>query len=99
MDDIGIGRSMANLTYVIIVFAGVIGLIVLIRKKIIVGSIFWTSLFLNLFFYLFLMGKYFLYPEFCYPIINKYWPIINILLLVFLIFYYFKNKNVKSKNN
>lgn len=46
------------------------------------------------------MGNYRLYPRFVYPIINEYWPLVNLALFVLLIINFVKQKYAeKEKNN
>lgn len=98
MDDIGLGNAIANLIYLIIIAFGISGLVVLLKKKFFRGAFFWSSSILNLFFYFYLMGNYRFYPKMLYPIVNKYWPILNFLWLIFLIRNYLSIKNAKTKN-
>jgi hypothetical protein len=97
MDDIGLGSTIANLIYLIILCLGVGGAWFFIKRKNIVGLIFWISFVLNLFSYLYFMGNYRFYSKGLYPIINNYWPWINLVLLIFLIIKFIKNKNAKTK--
>jgi len=98
LDDIGLGKAIANTIYLIIGAVGILVAWILLKKKFILGVAFWISSILNFLAYLFFMGNYRLYPNFFYPIINKYWPWINLALLIFLIINYVKNKNA-NKNN
>lgn len=92
IDSIGLGKSIANLIYFLVIIIGISGLWIFLKKKYILFSIFLTSLISNLFLYLFLMGEYQYYSHYIYVFINKYWPLINILIFLIIIIKYFKNK-------
>lgn len=94
LDDLD-KTNLVIFVYLIIFLIGFFGVRFFIKKKIIFGAIFWISSILNLFFYLYLMGNYRFYPKFVYPIINEYWPLVNIALFLYLIFIYFKQKYIK----
>jgi hypothetical protein len=98
LDDIGLGNTLANLIYVVILIFGILGAWFFVKRKIIEGVIFWISSILNFLFYLYLMGNYSLYPKLFYPIVNKYWPWINLVLLILLIVNYLRNKKKNSQN-
>ena len=97
LDDIGLGSAIANLIYLIIILVGILGLWFFLRKKMISGAIFWTSAVLNFFAYLYFMGNYVFYNKIVYVVVNKYWPWINIILLILLIIRYVKRRNAKAK--
>lgn len=97
LDDVDV-TGIISLVYVVIFIVGIFGIRFFIKKKIITGAIFWASLILNILFYLYLMGNYRLYPKFIYLTINKYWPWINLILLVILIIGLIKNKYAKKEN-
>ena len=97
LDDVDV-TGVTSLLYIIIFIVGTFGVRFFIKKKIILGAIFWASFVLNLFFYMHLMGNYRLYPKFIYLTINKYWPLINLTLLVILIIRLIKNKYAKKEN-
>lgn len=97
LDDIGLGSAVANIIYLIIIAVGFAGAWFFIKKKNIVGIIFWISLVLNFLFFLYFMGSYMFYPGYFNLIINNYWPWLNLGLLVILIISYIKNKNAKTK--
>ena len=96
LDDLNT-TGATNLMYFLVLATGIIGVWFFIKKKIFLGIIFWSSSILNLFFYLYFMGNYRLYPKNLYPIINSYWPWINVVLFIALIISFIKNKNVKTK--
>jgi len=99
LDDVDV-TGIISLVYVVIFIVGIFGVRFFIKKKAIFGAIFWISLILNFFFYLYLMGNYRLYPRFVYPIINEYWPLVNLALFVLLIINFVKQKYAeKEKNN
>lgn len=98
LDDIGLGKAIANTVYVVIILTGFFGAWFFQKKKLISGLIFWVSFVLNIFFYLFLMGNYRLYPKIIFPIVNKYWPLLNIALLFILIIGIVKNKYAKKES-
>jgi len=97
LDDIGLGNVMANIIYLIVVAIGIIGLWFFIKKKIIWGIIFWISLILNFFCYLYFIGNYRLYPKFFYQVINKYWIWLDCVLFILLIISFIKNKYAKEE--
>ena len=97
LDDIGLGSAIANVIYVLIFLIGFWGARFFINKKMIFGAIFWASLILNFFFYLYLMGNYRLYPKFIYPAVNRYWPMINVVLFIIAIILFVKKKYVNKK--
>jgi len=99
LDDIGLGNIIADIIYLVVIAIGIIGVWFFVKKKTITGVIFWISLSLNFFCYLYFMGNYRIYPKFFYPIINNYWPWINIGLFILLIINFIKNKYAKEKNN
>lgn len=92
IDSIGLGNAIANFIYLILVIALFWGFWFFIKKRNVFGVIFWISSILNFFFYMFLMGNYRFYPKYFYPIVNKYWPLINLGLFVLLIILYRKQK-------
>jgi hypothetical protein len=95
LDSIGLGKSIANLIYLVVFILIFIGTWFFVRKKNIFGVIFWISINLNALFYLYFMGNYRLYPKFFYLIVNNYWPWINIGLFILLVFNYIKNRRKK----
>jgi len=98
LDDIGLGNTMANVIYFIIFIFGIFGTWFFLKRKNIFGVIFWISSVLNFFFYLYFMGNYRLYPRIFYPIVNNYWPLINLGLLILLVINYIRRKkNTSSK--
>ena len=97
LDDIGLGKAIASFIYLFIFIIGIGGVILLCKRKMILGLIFWISSVLNFFFYLYFMGNYRLYPKIFYPIINRYWPWINVGLFILLIINFIKNKYVKKE--
>lgn len=97
LDDIGLGSAIANAIYAFLVAVAIIGFIIFFRKKIYATAIIWSSIILNIFFYLFFMGIYINYPSFLYPLINKTWPLLNIILVIILIFKLIKNKDAQTK--
>jgi hypothetical protein len=96
LDDIGLGSAIANIIYLILFVSIVVGAWVSIKRKAFLFSVFWISSILNLFFYLHFMGRYVFYPKFFYPIVNKYWPLINFGLFVLVIANYIIDKRRKS---
>jgi hypothetical protein len=96
IDDIGLGNAIASYIYLAILVFGAWGIYVLFKKKYYVGCVFLFSLSLNFFLFLFLMGKYWLYPKGIYNIVNKYWPLLNLILLVILIISIIKNRGFKK---
>ncbi|HPN96274.1 MAG TPA: hypothetical protein PLK35_00760 [Candidatus Moranbacteria bacterium] len=92
IDSIGLGKSIANIIYAVIFIVGLGGCWVFVKRKNIIGIIFCISFTLNLFLYLYLIGNYNLYLKIIYLIINKYWPILNIILFLILIINYLKIK-------
>ncbi|OGI29206.1 MAG: hypothetical protein A2288_00335 [Candidatus Moranbacteria bacterium RIFOXYA12_FULL_44_15] len=99
LDSIGLGNAIANVVYLILLALGVGGAWILFKKKIIWGMFFWASTALNFFAFLYFMGNYRLYPKITYILINKYWPWLNLLLLILLIINFLKNKYAKTKSN
>ncbi len=92
LDNYGPGIVMAYLTYVLVIIFGIALMIKFIKRKEFLKAVFSTSVFANLFFYMYFMGKYFFYPKYIYLFINNYWPIINGALLAWLIWDYYRNK-------
>ncbi len=90
---------LSNTIYFCVLVLALGGIIFFIKKKMFIGVFFWASLILNLFFYLYFMGNYRFYPKIVYTAVNKYWPWINLALLVLLIINFLKNRNAKEKNN
>ncbi|PJA87247.1 MAG: hypothetical protein CO141_00470 [Candidatus Moranbacteria bacterium CG_4_9_14_3_um_filter_42_9] len=99
LDDIGLGSAIANLIYLIIITAGFIVAWFFFKKKLIFEAIFSISATLNFFFYLYFMGNYRLYPKFFYPVVNKYWPWINVAFLALLIVNYIKKRNAETNQS
>lgn len=97
MDGIGLGSAIATLIYLILTAIGIAGLILFLIKKTFLGALIWISLACNIFSILFLMGKYAHYYKNTYFLINRIWPAINLLLIIFLIINSIKNKNAKAK--
>jgi len=97
LDDIGLGKVITNFIYLFIFIAGSGGAILLYKRRVIIGLIFWVSSILNFFFYLYFMGNYRFYPKIFYPIANKYWPWINVGLFILLIINFIKNKYVEKE--
>jgi hypothetical protein len=96
LDDIGLGKAIADTIYLIIIVAGICGFWLLIKRKKTLGAIFWTSLTLNVLFYLFFMGKYSFYPKTLYLAITSIWPLVNLGLFCLLLFNLFKNKHTSK---
>ncbi len=90
---------LSNTIYLGVFILAVGGVIFFVKKKTFVGVFFWISLMLNLFFYLYFMNNYRFYPKIVYTAINKYWPWINLALLILLILNFFRNRYAKTKNN
>ncbi|MFZ2188021.1 MAG: hypothetical protein WAV73_00455 [Candidatus Moraniibacteriota bacterium] len=99
LGDSGIGNAIVSLIYFILAIVGVVGAWIFLRRRIFLGAFFWISSLVNFFFYLYFMGYYRLYPHIIYPIVNRYWPWINLGLFSWLIINFFRNKNVKAKND
>ena len=95
LDDIGLGSAIAKSIYATLFLIGGGGMWFCIKNKNIIGTFFCPSLILNLFFYLYFMGNYVFYPKYFYPIINSYWPWINLGLFVLLIANYIRSKKNK----
>jgi hypothetical protein len=89
--------SIAYSIYFLLALIWLAGTLFLFKKKKILGLTFWTLLALNIFFYLYFMGNYRFYPKAFYPIVNNYWPWINVALFILLILNFIKNKYAKSK--
>jgi hypothetical protein len=85
--------------YLFIFALGLVGAKFFVKRKNIIGIFFWVSSVLNLFFYLYFMGNYRLYPSYFYPIVNKYRPWINLALFILLIINFIKNKYAKKEIN
>ena len=88
IDSIGLGETIANLVYLLILFMAIIGsiLFLIFRKKVI--AIIWLSVFLNFLSFLYFLGTIH------YTFLNLtvfIWPILNILLII----YYIKTKPKK----
>ena len=89
----------------IIIIALIIALIIsviayLFSKKIIAG-VFLMSILCNIILYVGLdynLAKIY-NISLLFKFASTYWPYINLLLLAFIVFNYFKNKNVKIKKN
>ncbi len=96
LDDIGLGNAIANTIYLIIILLGIGGAWFFIRRKNKVCSIFWISITLNFFAYLYFMGVYSFYPKYFYFTINQYWPWLNVAFFVLLIIN-FSKKNDQTK--
>lgn len=99
LDDIGLGNAIANIIYIMVFAAGIVGVWFFVNRKNKTGVIFWTSFTLNFFSYLYLMGNYIFYPKYLYPVVNKYWPLLNATLFILLIINFIKNKNAKTKGD
>lgn len=97
LDDIGLGSAIANAVYVFLIVVAIIGFVGFFRKKVYVRAVTWFSVFLNVFLYFFLMGRYIDYPHFLYTLINTVWPLLNIVLIIISLINLIKNKNVKTK--
>jgi len=95
-DNIGLGSAIANVTYLFIILVGILGIWFFLKKKIILGVIFWISATLNFITYLYFMGNYRFYEKFLYIAVNKYWLLVNALLFILLIIKL--TKNAKTKN-
>lgn len=96
IDDIGLGSVIASYIYLVILILGIWGVFRLFKKKYYVGCVFLFSFCLNLFLFLYLIGKYRLYSEVVFEIVNKYWPIFNLVLLVIFIISIIKNRGFKK---
>jgi len=96
IDDIGLGSAIASSIYVAILIIGICLAVFFLKRKKYIGLVLSVSLFSNLFLFLFLMGKYGFYPGISYALVNKYWPIINIFLLVVFIISIIKNRGLKK---
>lgn len=96
LDDIGLGEAIANLIYLILIAIGMGGVWLFLKKKSIFGVLFWLSFILNILAYLYFMGSYGFYSKIIYLLINKYWPWINLALLILLILNFLKGKYAKN---
>lgn len=96
LDDVDI-TGILVLIYLAVIFMGITGIWFFLKKKMILGVIFWASTTANFFCYLYFMGNYRLYPKIFYPVINKYWPWINLVLFILLIVNFIKNKYAKKE--
>ena len=92
MDSIGLGSALEYSAYIILFAILVISLLFTIRRKMFFASIFILSSILNIFFLMKLMGNYYKYPNFLYLIVHNYWPWINLVLFLWLVFNYFRRK-------
>lgn len=97
MIDVGIGHAIASLIYLVLLLLFITGFVILLKKKNFIGAIVWMSVLFNIFFILFLMGNYRLYPYISYNLINIIWPSINGFLIVIMLVKYLRNKNAKTK--
>ena len=82
--------------YGLLLLVFIFGLTLLTKRKMILGIIFWVSVIFNGFLYIYLMGNYRFYPKGLYMLINKYWPILNLVLLIILIISIIKNRGLKK---
>lgn len=85
MDDIGLGRALASVLYLFILFITITGagLLIFLKKK--KFAFWWVSVMANVFAFLYLLGGYgdFIYMMQIVAMIA--WPIINIAWLLDLV--------------
>ena len=94
LDSIGLGETIANFIYFAILIVGIIiSFLFMLKKKILLGILI-VSCTLNLFLFLYFLGRF---NQWLAYLIIYIWPIINILLLFFLIFNSIKKRNTNEK--
>lgn len=97
LDDIGLGKAIADIVYLSLIIIGIYGILIFKKKKSIFGMIFWASFISNIIFYLYFMGKYSLYSKALYPTVVIYWPLTNFVLFILLLIFFFKSKCTRKK--
>lgn len=97
-DDIGMGNAIASLIYLLLIAVGVSGVVVLLKRKLILGAFFWASSITNFFLYVYFMGNYRFYSSILYSSVNVYWPSLNFFWLIFLMRNHLTLKHAKTKN-
>ena len=98
LDDIGIGSTIANLIYLLFILLALFGGIYYISKKRILKAMFIVSTILNLVSIFYFMGFYYQH-RYLYTINYRIWPIINVILFLYLITNFIKNKHAKTNKN
>lgn len=94
MDSIGLGGFLANIVYGFILIVFLFVEIILIRKKLYLLSLFWTFVFLDLFFYFYLMGRH---TMITYYFVYRILPFVNLGLFVLILTKFFgKRYNLKK---
>lgn len=94
LDAIGMGKAIANMIYMIIAILILGGSSVLMLKKKILSAILWTSVLLNIFVFLYFMGKDI---DIWRVFIEKLWPVVNIILLLILLINFLRRKYGNKK--
>jgi|GEM_PF-1785658 len=97
IDDIGLGKAIADAIYLIIIVVGAYGAWLLIKRKKIFGVILWVSFILNILLYLYFMGKYGFYSKTLYSLIVVIWPLVNLGSLFLLLYNFLKNRYSRKK--
>jgi len=97
MDDIGLGGALANILYLFLLFITVTVAGVLLAKKKNKWALWWVSVMLNLFTYLYFLGNSTLIGWLLRVFSIVAWPIINVAWAICLIVNRRKNKNLFGK--
>lgn len=95
MDSIGLGEFLANMVYSFVFIVFLFVEIILIKRRLYLFSFFWILIFLDIFFYFYLMGRH---TPITYYLVYRILPLVNLsLFFLFLIQIFWKRYNLKNK--